>query len=123
MATSCSLIIKLKCMEEWNTGRKVSLDTGGFDLISTYNQPLCIGNGGGHPKPAEMYVRLHELLAGIFKMRGQAGYYQYDSNDEECEVDMVKHTYQRQDTSQTNKNCYIKRKELPRVAGRYSIYE
>jgi hypothetical protein len=88
-------------LKEWTTGRKVSLATGGFDLTSSYNQPMFIGNGGGHPKPAEIYVRLHELLARIFKMRGQAGYYQYDSDDEECEVDMVKHTYLRQDTYQT----------------------
>jgi hypothetical protein len=88
-------------LKERNTGRELKLENGGFMRVSSFNQPLFIGNGGGHPKPAEIYVRLHELLARIFKMRGQAGYYLYDSDDEECEVDMVKHTYQRQDTYQT----------------------
>ncbi|KAI8898212.1 hypothetical protein BC833DRAFT_590694 [Globomyces pollinis-pini] len=68
-------LLKLK-----NTRREVSLDTGGFDLLSSYNQPLYIGNS--HPQPGEIYVRLHELLARIFKMRGQADYYEIDSDDE-----------------------------------------
>ncbi|KAJ3256243.1 hypothetical protein HK103_005606 [Boothiomyces macroporosus] len=50
--------------------------------VSSYNQPLFIGNT--HPQPSEVYVRLHELLSRIFYMRGQANYYEqeYDSDDE-----------------------------------------
>jgi hypothetical protein len=40
--------------------------------VSSYNEPLYIGNGGDQPKPGEVYVRLHELIARIFKMRGHA---------------------------------------------------
>jgi hypothetical protein len=67
----------LKCS---NTGRFVYKDDETIVLNSSYNQPLFIGNA--HPQPGEMYVRLHELMARIFKMRGQAGYYQIDSDDE-----------------------------------------
>jgi hypothetical protein len=52
--------------------------------LSSYDQTLFIGNGGAHPKPAAIYVRLHELLARIFKLRGQPDYYQHnlDVDDE-----------------------------------------
>ena len=52
-------------------------------ISSSYNEPLLIGNGGGHPKPSEIYVRLHEMLARVFFIRGHAGYYEYDSDDKE----------------------------------------
>ena len=90
-------------LKEWNTGRKVLLSPSGFDLVSSFNQPLFIGNS--HPQPGEIYVRLHELLARIFKMRGQATYYEIDSDDEYEPVDnseiMDKLANQRNDSSQT----------------------
>jgi hypothetical protein len=74
--------------------------------ISSYNQPLYIGNS--QPQPGEIYVRLHELLARIFKMRGQANYYEIDSDDEYQPVDnseiIDKIANQRQDSSQTLSN-------------------
>ena len=57
------------------------LPNGDFRLLSSYNQPLFIGKS--HPQPGEIYVRLHEMMARIFKMRGQAGYYEYDSDSED----------------------------------------
>ncbi|KAJ3269971.1 hypothetical protein HDV01_000777 [Terramyces sp. JEL0728] len=68
------------------TGRIVIEHYAGRDFevtVSSYNQPLFIGNT--HPQPSEIYVRLHELLARIFYMRGQASYYDLDS-DEDFEV-------------------------------------
>ena len=60
----------------------------GEDLIgisNSYNQPLFIGDS--HPQPGFIYVKLHEMLARIFEMRGQAGYYEIDSDDEYEPVD------------------------------------
>ena len=60
----------------------------GEDLIgisTSYNQPLFIGDS--HPQPGLIYVKLHEMLARIFKMRGEAGYYEIDSDDEYVPVD------------------------------------
>ena len=86
-------------LKEWNTGRRMSLSSGGFDLISSYNQPLFIGDS--HP-PGLIYVKLHELLARIFNMRGQADYYEIDSDDEydpvQCTEKLVKY---KQDSSKT----------------------
>jgi hypothetical protein len=58
-----------------------------YRIDSSYNQPLFIGNT--HPQPGEMYVRLHEMLARIFHMRGYAAYYEIDSDDE---FDLVDHS-------------------------------
>jgi hypothetical protein len=61
-----------------------------------------------YSQPGEIYVRLHELLARIFKMRGQANYYEIDSDDEYQPVDnseiIDKIANQRQDSSQTLSN-------------------
>ena len=68
------------------TGRFVYSGNEIVGTRSSYNQPLFIGNT--HPQPGELYVRLHELLlARIFNMRGQAGYYEIDSDDEYEPVD------------------------------------
>jgi hypothetical protein len=70
------------------------------ETMSSYNQPLFIGDS--HPQPGFIYVKLHEMLARIFKMRGQAGYYQMDSDDEYdpilCTEKLVKY---KQDSSET----------------------
>lgn len=67
-----------------STARYIVLGDNCFRRLSSYDQTLFIGNGGAHPKLAEIYVRLHELLARIFKLRGQPGYYQHnlDVDDE-----------------------------------------
>jgi hypothetical protein len=87
-------------LKEWNTGRRISLSSGGFDLISSYNQPLFIGDS--HPQPGFIYVKLHELLARIFNMRGQSDYYEMDSDDEydpiQCTEKLVKY---KQNSSKT----------------------
>jgi hypothetical protein len=62
-----------------HTGRMVPFTDKYYTWESSYNQPLYIGTN--HP-PAEAYVRLHELLARIFQMRGSAKYYDYDSEDD-----------------------------------------
>lgn len=67
-------------LKQRNTGREIELQNGGFIRISSHKQPLCIGDS--HPQPELIYVKLHEMLARIFKMRGQAGYYEIDSEDE-----------------------------------------
>lgn len=51
-----------------------------YRYSSSFNQPMYIGNS--HSQPSEIYVRLHELLARIFYLRGHAAYYNYDSDDE-----------------------------------------
>jgi hypothetical protein len=101
-------------LKEKNTGRTEMHEFMGIDgvwktipiTISSYNQPLYIGNS--QPQPGEIYVRLHELLARIFKMRGQANYYEIDSDDEYQPVDnseiIDKIANQRQDSSQTLSN-------------------
>ena len=68
-----------------NAGRFIYSGNEIVGLRSSYNQPLFIGNT--HPQPGESYVCLHELLARIFKMRGQAGYYEIDSDHEHEPVD------------------------------------
>ena len=65
-------------LKERFTGREFELENSGFMRVSSYNQPLFIGDS--HPQPGFIYVKLHEMLARIFKMRGQAGYYEQDSN-------------------------------------------
>jgi hypothetical protein len=40
-----------------------------------------------YPQPGFIYVKLHEMLARIFKMRRQAEYYEIDSDDEYEPVD------------------------------------
>jgi hypothetical protein len=90
-------------LKERMTGRTpATIVNGEVVFSSSYSQPLFIGNS--HPQPGEMYVRLHELLARIFKMRGQANYYEIDSDDEYEPVDnseiMDKLANQRQDSSQ-----------------------
>ena len=70
-------------LEEIYTGRHIQLDNDIYKLKSSYNQPLFIGGNNGHPPPADLYIRLHELLARIFHVRGYASYYEYDSDDEE----------------------------------------
>ena len=87
------------------TGREFELENGGFLRISSFNQPLFIGNI--RPQPGEIYVRLHELLARIFKMRGQAGYYEIDSDEEYEPVDnsdVITKIAARQDSLQTLNN-------------------
>ena len=81
-------------LREMNTGRaamKAYMEMDGSRVVnipitvSSYNQPLFIGDS--HPQPGFIYVKLHEMLARIFKMRGQAGYYEIDSDDEYEPVD------------------------------------
>jgi hypothetical protein len=92
-------------LRERNTGREFELENGAFLRISSFNQPLFIGNT--HSQPGELYVRLHELLARIFKMRGQAGYYEIDSDEEYEPVDnseIITKIAARQDSLQTLNN-------------------
>ena len=87
-------------LKERNTGREIELENGGFVRVSSYNQPLFIGDS--HPQPGFIYVKLHELLARIFKMRGQADYYEMNSDDEydpiQCTEKLVKY---KQNSSKT----------------------
>ena len=70
------------------------------ETISSYNQPLFIGDA--HPQPGFIYVKLHEILARIFKMRGQAGYYELDSDDEYDPVRCTEKLFKyKQDSSKT----------------------
>jgi hypothetical protein len=97
-----------KAMQVEENGLLKKLTTGrpiynGEDIVgvsSSYNQPLFIGDS--HPQPGVIYVKLHELLARIFKMRGQADYYEMDSDDEydpvQCTEKLVKY---KQDSSKT----------------------
>jgi hypothetical protein len=82
------------------TGREIEFEYGGFIRVSSCYQPLFIGDS--HPQPGFIYVKLHEMLARIFKMRRQAGYYQMDSDDEYdpvlCTEKLVKY---KQDSSET----------------------
>jgi hypothetical protein len=92
-------------LKQPNTGRFVYSGNEIVGMRSSYNQPLFIGNT--HPQPGELYVRLHELLARIFKMRGQAGYYEIDSDDEYEPVDnsdIITKIAARQDSLQTLNN-------------------
>ena len=78
---------------ENNTGRSVIQEFKSRDgiwmnipiTVSSYNQPLFIGDS--HPQPGLVYLKLHEMLARIFKMRGHAKYYEIDSDDEYEPVD------------------------------------
>jgi hypothetical protein len=83
-----------------NAGRFVYKGEDIVGLTSSYNQPLFIGNT--HPQPGFIYVKLHEMLARIFKMRGQADYYEMDSDDEyELVRCMEKLVTYKQDSSKT----------------------
>ncbi|KAJ2999033.1 hypothetical protein HDV02_003726 [Globomyces sp. JEL0801] len=76
-----------------------------YQVVTTSSyQPLYTCNGNSHPQLGKIYVHPHELLASIFKMRGQANYYEIDSDEYES-VDnseiMEKIASQGPDSSQT----------------------
>jgi hypothetical protein len=111
METDIDGKITYKAMQVEENGLLNSIHTGRFTTehyagrdfevrISSFNQPLFIGDT--HPQPGFIYVKLHEMLARIFKMRGQAQYYEMDCDDEydpvQCTEKLLKY---RQDTSKT----------------------
>ena len=77
-----------RAMQVEGTGLLRALNTGRpqddqqnniIGLNSSYNQPLFIGTL--HPRPAKLYIKLHELLARIIYMRGGADHFQVDNDD------------------------------------------
>jgi hypothetical protein len=69
--------------EDICTGRRGP--NGGFDILSSFNQPLFIGTNS-FPPPSKIHVRLHELLAQIFHLRGGAEDLVDDSDDDDVSL-------------------------------------
>ncbi|ORY30736.1 hypothetical protein BCR33DRAFT_772127 [Rhizoclosmatium globosum] len=71
----------------FSMGREEATDNGCFRRISSFNQVLFIGTS--QPRPAKVFLKLHELISRIVHMRGAAEPNEEDTDDDQEEIDSL----------------------------------
>ncbi|KAJ3060181.1 hypothetical protein HDU99_006038, partial [Rhizoclosmatium hyalinum] len=71
----------------FSMGREEATNNGSFRRISSFNQVLFIGTS--QPRPAKVFLKLHELISRIVHMRGAAEPNEEDADDDREEIDSL----------------------------------